>query len=308
MQQAHSQPVSTINKQAAISPIARPASGNARRAWRRYRANRPAVVALAVGLAFALLAVGAPLISNHITGFSPTDQSLIHNFERPNRDHWLGTDEYGRDVLTRLLYGGRVSLGVAGLATLVTVVVGTLVGAVAAFYGGLVDQVLMRFVDVMLAIPGLYLLLLVGSLIEVGPVSLAILIALIGWYALARLVRSEVLSLRRREFVEAARVLGAPGWRIVLRHILPNITHIVIVFATGAIPGYILTEASLSYLGLGIRAPTPSWGNMLTSSTQYLYKSPSLIVYPGLAIALTVLAVSTIGNALRDALDPRLNS
>ena len=284
----------------------RPSQGNAGRAWRAFRANRLAVAALVVGLGFALLALGAPLISRYVTGSGPTDQSLIHNFEAPSRQHWLGTDEYGRDVVTRLLYGARVSLGVAALATLVAAVVGTLVGTLAAFYGGPVDQVLMRIVDVMLSIPGLYLLLLVSSLVEVGPTALAVMIALIGWYGLARLIRGEVLSLRQREFVEAARVSGASGAAIIGRHVMPNVLHVVIVFSTGAIPGYILTEASLSYLGLCIRAPTPSWGNMLNSSTQYLYKSPGLIFYPGLAITLTVLAVSIVGNALRDALDPRL--
>ena len=303
----------TASPPAARGPLrtrqaVRPPAGNIRRAWRRFRANAPAVLALGIGLLFAALALGAPLISRYITEVGPTDQSLVHNFEPRSGDHWLGTDEYGRDVLTRLLYGARVSLGVAVLATVVATVAGTLVGALAAYYGGIVDQVAMRFVDVMLSIPGIYLLLLVSSLIEVGPISLAVLIALIGWYPLARLVRSEVLSLRQREFIEAARVVGAPGWTIVGRHILPNVAHIVIVFATGAIPGYILAEASLSYLGLGIRAPTPSWGNMLNSSTQYLYKSPGLIFYPGVAIAITVLAVATIGNALRDALDPRLNT
>jgi peptide/nickel transport system permease protein len=267
-----------------------------------------AVAALAIACLLVLLAIGAPAIARYVTHASPTDQSLLHNFEPASRKHWLGTDEYGRDVFIRLVYGGRVSLGVTALATLVTVVVGTLVGTVAAYYGGWVDQTLMRFVDVMLSIPALWLLVLVGALIAVGPAELAVLIALLTWYRLARLVRAEVLSVRQREFVEAARVLGASGWSIIVRHILPNIAHIVIVSATAAVPGYLLAEAGLSYLGLGIRPPTPSWGNMLNGSTQYLYKSPGLIFYPGLAITLTVLVVSIVGNALRDALDPRLNS
>jgi ABC-type dipeptide/oligopeptide/nickel transport system permease subunit len=286
----------------------RPRQTNTRRAWRRFRANRLAVVALAASVLLAVTALGAPLVSRYVTGVEPNKQSLLHNFEGRSDDHWLGTDEYGRDVLTRLVYGARVSLGVAGLAAAVTVLVGTLVGAVAAYRGGWVDQALMRFVDVMLAIPGIYLLLLLGALFTVGPAELAVLIALIGWYGLARLVRAEMLSLRRREFVEAARVLGAPGWAIVLRHLLPNVVHLVIVFATTAIPGYLLLEAALSFLGLGVRPPTPSLGSMLIGSTQYLYKRPALIFFPGLTIAAIALAVSIVGNALRDALDPRLDA
>jgi peptide/nickel transport system permease protein len=283
----------------------KPAPGNWRRAWQRYCRNKPAVISLAVILLFGAIALCAPLISAHITHANPNKQRLLANFGPINGDHWLGTDEYGRDVLTRLIYGGRVSLGIAFLATAVTAIVGSAVGAVSAYYGRWVDAVLMRGVDVMMAIPTIYILLLVGSLVSVTPVQLAILIALVGWFPLARLVRSEVLSVRQREYVEAARVLGAPDGVIIRRHVMPNVLHIVIVYATASVPGFILTEAALSYLGLGVTPPTASWGTMLNNATQYLYKSPALIFYPGLAIAVTVLAISIIGNGLRDALDPR---
>jgi len=281
--------------------------GNASRAWRRFKANRLAVGALIVCGLLVLIALCAPLISEHITGVSPNKQSLLHNFEPRTEGHLFGTDEYGRDVLTRLIFGLRVSLGVAGLATLVTVVLGTLVGATAAFYGGWVDQVLMRFVDVMVSIPGIYLLILIGALFTVGPGQLAVLIALISWYPLARLIRSEVLSIRQREYIDSARVVGASGHTIIFRHVMPNVTHLIVVFATGAIPGYVLTEAAMSFLGLGIRPPTPSLGSMLIGATQYLYKRPVLIFFPGITITLIALMVSIVGNALRDALDPRLN-
>lgn len=279
---------------------------NAARAWRRFRRNRLAVVALGLSLMLIVIAFGAPVISRYVTDVGPNKQSLFHNFEDASDDHWLGTDEYGRDVVTRLVYGARVSLGVSILATVVTLVVGTLAGATAAYYGGFVDAVIMRFVDVMLAIPGIYLLLLLGALFSVGPVELAILIAAIGWFPLARLVRAEMLSLRKREFVDAAQVSGARSSTIVTRHLLPNVSHLVIVFATGAIPGYLLLEAALSFLGLGVQPPTPSLGSMLNGSTQYLYKRPELIFFPGVTIAAIALAVSIVGNALRDALDPRL--
>ncbi len=280
---------------------------NLRRAWRRFRANNLALISLAIVVMLALAGIFAPQIATHVTGVGPDKQSLLHNFEGASADHWLGTDEYGRDVFTRLIYGLRVSLMVAGLATFVTVIVGTLVGLVAAFYGGWVDQVLMRFVDVMLAIPAMSLLLLLGAMFTVGPVALAVMIALIAWYPLARLVRSETLAVRQKEYVEAARTMGASPGRILGRHLLPNVSHLVIIYATGAIPGFLLTEAGLSFLGLGVRPPTPSLGTMLNGSTQYLYKRPELILYPGLVITVIALTVTIVGNALRDALDPQAN-
>ncbi|MCC6792957.1 MAG: ABC transporter permease [Thermomicrobiales bacterium] len=305
---------STTSQPAGLTALATPpvetnrrTASNAGRAWRRFRANQLAMAALIVTILLVLLAAGAPLISEYVTHVGPNKQSLIKRFQGGSGDHWLGTDEYGRDVVTRLIYGLRVSLGVAALATIVTLVVGTLTGAAAAYYGGLTDQILMRVVDILMSIPGINVLILFGALFTVGPAGMAVMIAFISWYPLARLIRSEVLSIRRREYIEAARVMGTPGHSIILRHILPNITHLIVVFAIGAIPGYILAEAGMSFLGLGIRAPTPSLGNMLNGSTTYLYKRPELILYPGLVITLIALMISIVGNALRDALDPRLN-
>jgi peptide/nickel transport system permease protein len=277
------------------------------RAWRSFRANKPALVALVVTVLLLLLAIGAPLLSHYITHVGPDDQRLVDSFARPSARHWLGADEIGRDVLTRIAYGGQVSLGVAFLAVAVALLVGTLVGAAAGYYGSWVDAVLMRFVDMMLSIPGIFLLILIGALFSVGPTMLAVIIALLGWFALARLLRGEILSIKRREYVEAARVLGVHDWAIIARHILPNVLHIIIVWATVAVPGFILTEAALSFLGLGVQPPTPSWGNMLTNSTRYFYKSIGLVFIPGFFITITVLSLSIIGNALRDALDPRLS-
>jgi peptide/nickel transport system permease protein len=280
---------------------------NAARAWRRFRGNRMALAALVVITLLVLMAFCAPLIARYVTHYSPAKQSLLDNFDPASRAHWFGTDELGRDVMTRIVYGAQVSLGVAFLAVVVAVFVGTLVGALAAYYGGWVDTVLMRFVDLLLSIPALILLILIGALFRVGPLLLAVIIALLGWFGLSRLVRSEILSIRRREYVEAARVIGAPDRVIITRHILPNVTHLIIIFATNAVPGFILTEAALSFLGLGIQPPTSSWGNMLTNAQQYLTKSKGLVFIPGFFIALTVLALIIVGNALRDALDPRLS-
>lgn len=283
-------------------------TSNVKRGWTRFKANRLAIPALAICLILVVIALAAPLISDYVTHAQPNKQSLIRRFQRGSSDHWLGTDEYGRDVVTRLVFGLRVSLGVAALATVVTILAGATVGAVAAYYGGWVDQALMRFTDILMSIPGINLLILLGALFTIGPAQMAVMIALISWCPLARLVRSEVLSIRRREFVDAATVMGAPAHRIILRHVLPNTTYLIVVYATSAIPSYILVEAAMSFLGLGIRAPTPSLGNMLNGATIYLYKRPELIFYPGVIITIIALMVSIVGNALRDALDPRITS
>lgn len=289
----------------AVADPPRP-TGNAARAWRRFRENKLALSALVLAVALVAFALAAPWVSA-VTGVGPTDQALANQFASPSWEHPLGTDEYGRDVLTRAAYGGRVSLGVAILAVAVMLALGTLVGAVAALFGGWADGILMRFVDVMLCIPTFYVLLLVSSVIKVGPAGLAVTIALFGWFGLARLVRAELLSVRERDFVVAARMLGAGSGRILIRHLLPNVLPRVVVLTTTAIPGFIVAEAGLSYLGLGVLPPTPSWGNMLNNSAQYLYSSKLLIVVPGACVWLTVLSLTIVGNALRDALDPRLS-
>jgi peptide/nickel transport system permease protein len=280
---------------------------NAARAWRRFRANQLALGAL-VGLALLVAFVaGAPLVSRYVTGVGPFDQDIANQFQPPSREHWLGTDEFGRDVLTRIAYGGRVSLGIGVLAMTVTLVLGTLVGALAAYLGRSVDQVLMRFVDVMLCIPGIYLLILVAAMYRLEPMTLALAIALLGWFGLARLIRSEILSLKERDFVEAARVVGAGDLAILFRHVVPNAVPLIAIWVTSEIPYFVVAEAGLSFLGLGVQPPTPSWGNMLTNSTVYLYRSVWLVVIPAAFIAFLVLSLSIVGYAARDALDPRLD-
>ena len=283
------------------------------RAWGRFRQNKLAIAGLVVIVLMLAMALGASLLAQFVTHTTLSAQSLFDKYAPPGTKatrggftFFFGADELGRDIFTRIAYGAQVSLGIAFLATAVAVTLGTFVGAVAAYYGGWVDTVLMRFVDVMLSIPRLVLLILIGALFNVGPLQLALVIAALGWFTLSRIIRSEILSLRQREYVEAARVAGANDGRIIFRHILPNVTHLLIIAITGDIPIFILSEASLSFLGLGIRPPTPSWGNMLTNARDALTKSPSVAIFPGLFIALTVLAFILVGNALRDALDPRL--
>ena len=284
-----------------------------RLAWQRFRRDKLAIVGGVVMIILSLVAVSAPLLSKHVTGFTPqqielgaTLKPLGYQKSPDQPTHFLGTDELGRDVLTRVIYGGRVSLWVAFLTVLVSLTIGTLIGAVAGYYGGSVDALLMRFVDVVISIPSLFLLILIAVVFHPGVSGLALVIASMNWTGMSRLVRGEFLSLKERDFVDAARVVGAGNTRIIFRHILPNAFSPIIVAATLALGGVILIETALSYLGMGVQPPTPSWGNMLTNSRQYLYRAPQLIVIPGIFIFVTVLAANLMGNGLRDALDPRL--
>lgn len=276
-------------------------------AWRRYRRDRPAVAGLIVLLLLVLLALSAGLISEHVTGFSPTQQDIRNRFQPiGSNGYLLGSDQLGRDTFTRLLFGARVSLGIAGLSIVVALLVGAAYGVVSGYFGGWVDGVLMRIVDVLLAVPSLFLLLLIASMWRMGPLALAFVIAATAWVTLSRLVRGEVLALRQREYVEAARIAGARPVRVMVRHILPNVLPVIIVWASLTVPGLILAEAGLSYLGLGIQPPTPSWGNMLSDSQRVWSHSAALVLLPGIAIYLAVFAINLVGNGLRDALDPRL--
>jgi peptide/nickel transport system permease protein len=274
--------------------------------WRRFRSDYVALAALAVVALLILIALAAPLVAEHATGFAPERQSLLRALRPPGAPNYLGTDELGRDVLTRLVYGARVSLGVAGLTVAIALTLGALLGSLAGYYGGWTDSAIMRAVDALQSIPSLFILIFISVIFNVGPVSLAFVIASLSWTGISRLVRAEVLSLRGRDFVVAARALGAGDLRLILRHVIPNVVPVMIVWATLAVGNVILAEATLSYLGLGVQPPTPSWGNMLTNSQQYFYRSITLVLAPGVAIFVTVLAVNIVGNALRDALDPRV--
>jgi peptide/nickel transport system permease protein len=310
-------PKSMNDRSTPASPVAlhrtREAPGFWRLAWQRFRRDKLAVFGGAVMIILSLSAITAPLLSRHVTHYTPQQIELGATLKplgyqrAPDKPvHILGTDELGRDVLTRIIYGGRVSLYVAFLTVMVSLSIGTVVGAVAGYYGGIVDTVLMRFVDIVISIPALFLLILIAVVFRPGVTGLALVIASLNWTGVSRLVRGEFLSLRARDFVDAAQTVGASDTRIIFRHILPNALSPIIVAATLALGGVILTETALSFLGLGVQPPTPSWGNMLTNAQQYLYRAPSLIVIPGVFIFITVLAGNLMGNGLRDALDPRL--
>lgn len=282
-------------------------------AWDRFCRDKLALAGTFILLFIILMALAAPLLSKYLTHYEPQTIELLANLKPPGYKrsdaaaiHWLGTDELGRDVLTRAIYGARVSIGISVTTVAISLTIGTLLGAIAGFYGGFIDSVIMRFVDIMLSIPAIFLLLLIAVVFEPDLRTFSFVIASVAWMGVSRLVRGEFLSIKERDYIEAARVVGASNARIIFRHILPNATTPMIVAATLGIGNIILVETALSYLGMGVKPPTPSWGNMLTKASTYLYKAPHLVVIPGLLIFITVLAVNLMGNGLRDALDPKL--
>jgi peptide/nickel transport system permease protein len=286
----------------------RPAQSYWNESWERLRGNRIGVAAGILILVFALIAVAAPLFSAVLTHYQPQSINLDQTFARPGAQHLLGSDELGRDTLTRLIWGARVSLGVAFLTVAMSLTVGTTVGMVAGYYGGWIDDVLMRLVDTVLAIPAIFLFILMSILFRPNAITLAAIVASVGWGTVARLVRGEVLSVKQRDFILATRSIGADDVRLMIRHLLPNVLPVLIVAASLGVGQIILIEAALDFLGLGIQPPTPSWGNMLTNAQSYFFRSGFLVAFPGVTIFLTVLASNVFGNAVRDAFDPRLKS
>jgi peptide/nickel transport system permease protein len=276
-------------------------------AFRRLRRNRIGMASGGLLLFFVVIALTAPILARFITHTNYSSQDLANTFANPfTTGHILGTDDLGRDELTRLLFGAQVSMGIGFLAVAVSLCIGATVGLVAGYYGGLIDGILMRFVDVILAIPSIFLFILMSILFKPNTISLALIIASVGWGSIARLVRGEVLSVRTRDFMIATRALGARDVRLIVRHLLPNVLHVLIVFGSLYLGSVILTEAALDFLGLGINPPIPSWGNMLTNSETFFFHSRWLVIWPGVTIFLAVLAANLFGNAVRDAFDPRL--
>lgn len=287
---------------------ARPAESYWHESWNRLRTNPIGMMAGALILILAVIALAAPILSAVLTHYQPQTINLTSNFLPPGPSHLLGTDELGRDTLTRLIWGGRVSLGIAFLTVAMSLTVGTTVGMFAGYFGRWIDDLLMRFVDMVLAIPAIFLFILMSILFRPNPVTLAAIIASVGWGSVARLVRGEVLTVKERDFIMATRSIGARPLRLMIRHLLPNVLPVLIVAASLGVGQIILIEAALDFLGLGIQPPTPSWGNMLTNSESYFFHSVYLVYFPGIMIFITVLASNIFGNAIRDAFDPRLKS
>lgn len=270
--------------------------------WKRFRHNKLSLIGAATVLVLALVAIAAPLIAPH----NPTKIDIDNILSPPSRDYLLGTDELGRDVLSRMIWGSRISLSVGFVAVGIAISIGILIGSLAGFYGGMADTVLMRFVDIMLTFPTFFLILAVIAIVEPSIFTIMVVIGITSWMDVARLVRAEFLSLTRRDFVIAAKASGAGNMRLIFRHVLPNALSPVFVAATFGVAGAILVESALSFLGLGVKPPNPSWGNILASGKENIEVAWWLSLYPGLAILITVLSYNLVGEGLRDALDPRL--
>jgi peptide/nickel transport system permease protein len=274
----------------------------ARDAWRRFRRNRLALVGLAVVGVLVLTAAGAPWVAPH----DPARQSLVEKRARPGGKYLLGADEFGRDILSRVIHGTRVALLVGTVAVAVALALGGALGSLAALAGGWADAALMRAMDVLLAFPYLLLAIAVVSALGPGTLNTTIAVGIWGTPAVARIVRAAVLQLKETEYVGAARALGATGASLMARHILPNVLPTVTVYATLFMANAILVEAALSFLGLGVQPPTPSWGLMVSTGRDLLLIAPHVATIPGLAIMVAVLGFNLLGDGLRDALDPRL--
>jgi peptide/nickel transport system permease protein len=270
--------------------------------WRYFKRNTLAVGGLAVILIIFLVAGFASFIAPYDPG--KTDVSL--KLKAPSAQHVLGTDQLGRDVFSRMLYGSRISLSVGFVAVAISILIGILVGALAGYYGGWADSLLMRFVDIMICFPSFFLILTVVALLGPSLVKVMFVIGITSWMGTSRFVRAEFLSLRERDFVQAAKALGVKDLRIIYRHILPNALAPVFVTATLDVATAILVEAGLSFLGFGAQPPAPSWGNILTEGRTYIFDAWWLTIFPGFAILITVLSFNLLGEGLRDALDPRL--
>jgi len=291
----------------AVDRAARPAYGRGgitplRRLGRELARNRLAFV----GALYLVVILSVAALAPTLSPYSPLRQDLLSRLDPPSAEHWLGTDEAGRDELSRLIYGARVSLSIAVMGTLGGVVLGATLGLAAGFLGGTTDHVAMRLVDVMYAFPGILLAILIVAVMGPSLLNLVVALTVFNTPTLARIVRASVLSLKSREFIEAARAIGATQPRIVFRHLVPNTLAPIIVNATLGVAGALLTAAALGFLGVGVQPPTAEWGAMLSAGQEYMRNDSYLVTLPGLLILLTVLSVNLVGDTLRDALDPHL--
>jgi peptide/nickel transport system permease protein len=281
--------------------VSKPARSPWSIAVRRFRRSKLALFGL---LLIALISL-ATIFADVIAPYGENEIDLFNITAQSSEEHVLGTDELGRDELSRLLYGGRISLSVGIGAALISTLLGILVGAISGYYGGSIDTILMRFVDLMLAFPAIFLLLILFAIYGSSVLSVVLFLGLFSWMWLARVIRGEFLSLKQRDFVEAARSIGVPNGLIIRRHLLPNVMAAIIVSATLNIAVAMLSEASLSFLGFGVPPETPTWGNMLNAARPYYVTVPLLAIAPGLTLTVAVLAINFVGDGLRDALDPR---
>ncbi|HPE68954.1 MAG TPA: ABC transporter permease [Thermotogota bacterium] len=282
--------------------IVRPSMSYWQDAWRRLRANPLAMIGLVIVIFMTFLALFAPLL----TPYDYYSQDLYNANAVPSKEHWLGTDQFGRDLLTRILFGARISMTVAYVSTLLVLVIGVTYGGVSGYFGGKVDNVMMRIADILSGVPSMLYLILLMVVLGPGLVTIIIAMGIANWIGMARMVRAEVLKLKNQEFVMAARALGVNNRKILFRHLLPNSMGTIIVNLTFAIPGAIFAEAFLSFIGLGVSAPQASWGMMVSEAMQMFMAFPLNLFWPALAICITILGFNFLGDGLRDALDPKM--
>lgn len=275
-----------------------------RRLWLRLKKEPLALVSAAVIVLIVLAAAGAPLVAP----FDPLGINLDALRLPPDGTHLLGTDSKGRDVLSRVVYGGRASLGIALVAAAVSVVIGLAFGTIAGYFGGKVDMAVVALVDLLLSFPSLLLAVGITVVLPAGAFSVILALALVGWGGFARLVRGVVLSIREQAYVEAARSIGCSSARILIRHVLPNCGALIVVVTSIRIGGFIMSEAALSFLGLGIQPPIPTWGSMISLNRAYILSAPWMVLFPGMALFITVMAFNIFGDFLRDYLDPRMKT
>jgi peptide/nickel transport system permease protein len=301
---------------AAAGPIVAPSGVRVSRslwdnAWYKLRHDRLTIAAVAVLIVLAILSILAPVLADNVFHYKFEQQDLFHTYEKPTFDppaYLLGSDEVGRSQIVRLLFGGQVSLFVGFVAALVNFAVGVPLGLAAGYFRGAFDDFITWLITTLNGIPQLFLLLIIAALWQPGPLTLIIIIGLLNWTGITLYVRGQTISLREREYVTSAHAIGATHARVMFRHILPNVLPLIFVLAAIDVGAIVLLESALSFLGLGILPPTPSWGNMLTNGASYFVRAWWLVVSPGVMIFLTVLCLYLIGDGLRDALDPRLKT
>ena len=295
---------------APIQPQTRAEESLLRFFWLRFRKHQMALLGALVTLVITLMVTFAPLLTTQ----DAFKQDLKNRFQPPSAQHWMGTDDLGRDMWTRVLYGGRISLSVGLLAMGISILFGSLIGLVSGYYGGWTDSILMRITEIFMSIPRLFVLIAMGMFLrsldlpalQAGSFApIAFIIGVLSWTGTARLVRASTLELREREFVQASRALGASDGRTLLLHVFPNVASPIIVSATLGLAGAIISESGLSYLGFGVQLPTPTWGNMLSNTQNQMLTAPWTAIFPGLMIFIVVIAINYLGDGLRDALDPR---
>lgn len=274
-------------------------------AIRHFRRDKLSVLSLIVLAVLTILCFLGPPLVEDVLQLNVTRTSLVDRYQPPGQGSLLGTDHLGRDQFIRLLYGGRISLLIAYTASFMSIVIGVLVGLLAGFYGGRVDDLIIWIINTLESIPSIFLLLIVSTVWQPSPYTLILILGLLGWFSTCRLVRAQVISLKEREYITAARAIGGRTGHLLVQHILPNVLSVVIISLTINAGSLILVESGLSYLGLGVQPPTPTWGNMLTEARSYFVVGTHLVVWPGLLITLTVLCFYLVGDGLRDALDPR---